>query len=535
MKTTERLRRKLAPIEAIEAPDLREHIQWRRDHPDEQGMGPEPRGPRTRLGQAALAIGVVVSVVTAILVLARVFPDAAPEPGPGGTDLVGSIILSVSDVDHVTRLYRVAPDGSGAESVSTLGVTTPASQIDVSQDASRVAFTRAGPGDRGLWVADLDGSAAERLAEGGPNGDSGPAWSPDGSTIVFSRNRVGHAELFVIEADGANLKQLTTNDVGQDFHPAWSPDGLRIAFSRNSGGPIDLWIVDTSGGEPTQLTQFRDQDSGYPSHPSWSPDGERLVFAAASPGAQRAEGAHVTPSDLWVIDADGSNLLQLTTTPNDDLMPRWSPDGSSIVYLESVETDPLRISPRGSYRVALYDMATGATRPLDAPTGGFFDLSLQWLGAGSTHPLPDHTESPPTSISVTPVGDRFVIASGETEEGPWQISVYQAYLNGQTGTAQWCLDLDSAAVEDPNEPATGQANICSLGETPAQAIGPVTHVPDFRGDEALLYGQVSPQVAHLEVTFGDGTETAEIALIPAPVGTELSVGYFATFVADAGR
>jgi hypothetical protein len=204
------------------------------------------------------------------------------------------------------------------------------------------------------------------------------------------------------------------------------------------------------------------------------------------------------------------------------------------VYLESVETDPLRIGPRGSYRVVLYDMATGATRPLDAPTGGFFDLSLQWLGAGSTHPLPEHTESPRTSTSVTPIGDRFVIASGETEKGPWQITVYQAHLSGQTETAQWCLDLDSAVVEDPNEPATGQANICSLGEA-AQAIGPVAHVPDFRGDEALLYGQVSPQVTHLEVAFGDGTETAEIALIPAPAGTELSVGYFATFIADSGE
>jgi hypothetical protein len=87
-------------------------------------------------------------------------------------------------------------------------------------------------------------------------------------------------------------------------------------------------------------------------------------------------------------------------------------------------------------------------------------------------------------------------------------------------------------VDDPNAPETQQANVCSLRDERDEPIGPVALFPGFRGKEALLYGQVSFEVAHMELVL-EGEEAREIAIAPGPEETGLPVGFFATFVAAA--
>jgi hypothetical protein len=222
---------------------------------------------------------------------------------------------------------------------------------------------------------------------------------------------------------------------------------------------------------------------------------------------------------------------------------RW-PEGLKLPDYPGTNSCTARvIGPAGDLMLSYPFTTSGARGPSELPG----PIPLSELGSISVEDLESlsvsvecepftGTEAPQsnTSISVSPIGERFLIASGETESGPWHITVYQAHLSGGTEVA-WCLDLDSAAVEDPDQPATEQASVCSLRDGLDHAIGPVTYVPGFRGDEALLYGQVSSEVAHLEITFGEGTETAEMAVIPAPEATGLPVGYFATFVAGTGE
>jgi Tol biopolymer transport system component len=95
---------------------------------------------------------------------------------------------------------------------------------------------------------------------------------------------------------------------------AWSPDGSKLAVAVNGKAPNwgDIGVVDVETGTYRNLTHRRDEESG----PAWSPDGRKIVFAAdmncgwtgtcePKPGA---EG----PRELWVMDADGDNLRQLT-------------------------------------------------------------------------------------------------------------------------------------------------------------------------------------------------------------------------------
>ena len=86
-----------------------------------------------------------------------------------------------------------------------------------------------------------------------------------------------------------------------------------IAFARESP-QRGIFTIDPSGEELTRLTHGQDY------RPRWSPDGTRIVF-------QRFVGVH---SDIYVMDADGSNVERLTQRGG--FQPDWSPDSNRIVF-----------------------------------------------------------------------------------------------------------------------------------------------------------------------------------------------------------
>jgi TolB protein len=113
----------------------------------------------------------------------------------------------------------------------------------------------------------------------------------------------------------------TAPDVPRDGAPAWSPDGKQIAFYSEVGGrPADLFVMDADGRDVRQLTRTPAAE-GYP---AWSPDGSRLAFESHTPNGN---------FDVYVMNADGSNVRRLTEDPRRDVGPAWSPDGSKIAFM----------------------------------------------------------------------------------------------------------------------------------------------------------------------------------------------------------
>jgi TolB protein len=143
-------------------------------------------------------------------------------------------------------------------------------------------------------------------------------------------------EIFDVGADGSQQRNLTNNPA-QDFAPAYSPDGRRVAFGSfrawdplgggfvaNSG---ELYVMNADGSNVRRVTVNAVPD-GYP---AWSPDGERLVFAR--PQRQQLPDEDLPPTDLWNIVLKTGEERQLTDTAlTDEIRPRWSPDGQQIAF-----------------------------------------------------------------------------------------------------------------------------------------------------------------------------------------------------------
>ncbi len=188
---------------------------------------------------------------------------------------------------------------------------------------TKIAFSSDRDGNVEIYAIDTDGTNLVRLTNH-PARDTQPAWSPDGGKIAFTSDRRNgfSLEIFVMNADGEKLVQLTTDHAPavNDESPSWSPDGMRIAFASNRGDSYDIYVMDTDANNLVQLTRGRAKEVT----PRWSPDGTQIAFTSSG---------NVLKSEIYVMDADGENPVNLTQNPEAlNKNPSWSPDGRQIAF-----------------------------------------------------------------------------------------------------------------------------------------------------------------------------------------------------------
>src|SRR5262245_13016654 len=232
-----------------------------------------------------------------------------------------------------------------------------------------------------LFIADADGSNAKKLVAGLAI-EYNASFSNDGEWVVFTSERHGSADIFRIRVNGMNLERLT-DDPAFDDQAALSPDGNSLAFvSTRGAGTTDIYILDLTTRKVRNLTNAPGGDF----RPSWSPDGKRLAFSSdRGTPLQRSAGTweHVHAASVYVIDADGRGLRKVSSGGQLAGSPKWSPDGTRIVFYELAVADTF--TARGlpgqtsvQSRIVSIDLSTGAR--VEHASGPGLKLSPQFLG-----------------------------------------------------------------------------------------------------------------------------------------------------------
>jgi Tol biopolymer transport system component len=175
-----------------------------------------------------------------------------------------------------------------------------------------------------IYAMAPDGSRQTRLSRLDQDARSARL-SPDGTMIIYAAQGGDgeQGQIHAMGADGSGDRTLTTE--GENFDPAWSPDGTQIAFSGTRGGEPDLFVMQADGTGIRQLTDDPASDWG----PAWSPDGTAIAFNSNRSGT----------FDLYRIAPDGGDPAALTDGPADDYNPAWAPDGTRIAFTSNRSGD----------------------------------------------------------------------------------------------------------------------------------------------------------------------------------------------------
>jgi TolB protein len=171
------------------------------------------------------------------------------------------------------------------------------------------------------------GTPAE-LAKGGSG--KGKGVKPGSDRIVYTHKHAdGFLDLYTMNSNGSNVTRLLPFSGYSNWDPRWTPDHSRIVFLSNRTGSAKVFIMDASGTNPVQLTQGSCNDR----NPAPSPDGTRIAFQRPCVGG-----------GIFVVNVDGSGLAQVTYDWGDQ-QPTWTPDGTYIYFANNTNT------PTGIYRV----------------------------------------------------------------------------------------------------------------------------------------------------------------------------------------
>lgn len=423
----------------------------------------------------------------------------------------------------LTLLVFAAPSALLAQAITPEQIVTieQVGSVALSPDGHLVAFTLSKPRDADeefgrsrseLWIVPAAGGNPRAIVTA-PQSAGAPEWSPDGATLAFTArlDDDGKTQVYGVPAAGGEPRQLTHSPLGvMSFD--WAPNSRSIAYTarepesdeaiarRKRGDDVKvagegerhvrLWIEDLASGEQRAITPADRTVRSF----AWAPDASGLAL-------QITETTDIDASymfrQIFVTDAQGMNLQQLTETQGKLGAMAWSPRGDKLAFIGAVSmNDPLAqsvfaVPARGG-------AAINRTPNLEATAQsvGWLDEDTMYFTAATgtrttMYALPERGAVEPIagggseilgSVSFDSRMRRFA-ASAHTREHPREVYVGDArngQLNRVTTHNGWLHQVEFAQQETITwEGADGW-------QIEGVLVRPLNHVPGVRYPLAIL-------------------------------------------------
>lgn len=161
-----------------------------------------------------------------------------------------------------------------------------------------------------------DGSAVTQVTNTAAGINQDPHLSPDSSRLIFDRTSPGNREVFVANLDGSGEVNVT-NNAASDAQGVFSPDGTQIAFTSARSGNFEVHVANADGTGATNVTNNAADDIA----PKWCTD-NRIYVRSARTGI----------GDIYSMNPDGTGVTQVTNSPVDDARPDCAPNMSFILF-----------------------------------------------------------------------------------------------------------------------------------------------------------------------------------------------------------
>ncbi len=209
-----------------------------------------------------------------------------------------------------------------------------------------------------------------------------PSLDPTGTQLVFSEH---FTRIMKSNLDGSGQRVVFERPGTSVWRPDWSKDGqwIACAVGPTFAGPsarADIWKFRPDGTEAVNLTDGAPGNNGFP---SFSPDGKQIVFRSGR------DGNH----ELYLMNADGTNVRRLTNDPGTDTMPAFSPQGKQVAFTSNRDGDheiyTLDLGPEGKPK-ALRRITSSPgfdTHPSYSPDGKWLVFTSQRGGLNDEEPL----------------------------------------------------------------------------------------------------------------------------------------------------
>lgn len=205
------------------------------------------------------------------------------------------------------------------------------------------------PGGKYLWpiydsydifVADRKGKIVKQLTNT-PGYDAEATVSPKGDKIVFTSTRNGDLDLYTMDVNGKDVKQIT-HEIGYDGGAFFSPDGKKIVFRASrftteaakkeyldylkqglvAPTEMEIFVCNADGSDLKQITKLGKANWA----PFYHPAGKKIIFSSNHKGKRGFE------FNLFMINEDGTGLEQISYDKVFDSFPMFSPDGKKIIF-----------------------------------------------------------------------------------------------------------------------------------------------------------------------------------------------------------